>query len=97
MERRMAQQDLIPPEDLTEYLCFVSESLAKNPIAYCEHRLKRKDGTIIYVICIGKMVYDSASHETRSEIIVTNSSETFAMEMMKNEAKKRLLDLNPVD
>ena len=97
LERRMAQQDLIPPEDLTEYLCFVSESLAKNPIAYCEHRLKRKDGTIIYVICIGKMVYDSASHETRSEIIVTNSSETFAMEMMKNEAKKRLLDLNPVD
>ena len=96
-EHQMQQQDLIPPEDLTEYLCFVAESLANNPIAYCEHRLKRKDGTIIYVICIGKMIYDSASRETRSEIIVTNSSETFAMEMMKNEAKKRLLDLNPVN
>lgn len=69
--KSMEQQDLIPPEDVTEYLCFVSETLAKNPIAYCEHRLKRKDGTIIHVLCFGKMIYDSASHETRSEIIVT--------------------------
>ena len=72
-EKPIEQQDLVPAEDVTEYLCFVSESLAKNPIAYCEHRLKRKDGTIIHVLCMGKMVYDSASHETRSEIIVTES------------------------
>jgi PAS domain S-box-containing protein len=71
-ENTMEQQDLVPAEDVTEYLCFVSESLAKNPIAYCEHRLKRKDGSIIHVLCLGKMVYDSASHETRSEIIVSN-------------------------
>jgi PAS domain S-box-containing protein len=78
-EKPIEQQDLIPPEDVTEYLCFVSESLANNPIAYCEHRLKRKDGTVIHVLCIGKMIYDSASHETRSEIIVTNSSGHFVM------------------
>ena len=73
-EKPIEQQDLVPAEDVTEYLCFVSEALAKNPIAYCEHRLKRKDGTIIHVLCMGKMVYDSASHETRSEIIVTEKS-----------------------
>lgn len=72
-DKTMEQQDLIPEEDVTEYLCFVSEALAKKPIAYCEHRLKRKDGKIINVICMGKVVYDSASHETRSEIIVSNS------------------------
>ena len=70
-EKSIEQQDLVPAEDVTEYLCFVSESLAHNPIAYCEHRLKRKDGSIIHVLCMGKMVYDSASHETRSEIIAT--------------------------
>ena len=72
-DKTMEQQDLIPEEDVTEYLCFVSEALAKKSIAYCEHRLKRKDGKIINVICMGKVVYNSASHETRSEIIVSNS------------------------
>ncbi|SHK87837.1 HD domain-containing phosphohydrolase [Fibrobacter sp. UWB12] len=71
-EKTMEQQDLVPEEDLTEYLCFVSETLANNPIAYCTHRVKRKDGTIINVICVGKVVYDSASHETRSEILMSN-------------------------
>lgn len=83
------QSDLIPEEDLTEYLCLVSEELANKPMVYFEHRLKRKDGTIIYVFCIGKVVYDSVNRENRSEIIVTNSSNTYAMMMMKGEAKDR--------
>lgn len=85
--KSLRQMDLIPEEDLTEYICLVSEVLAKNPMLYCEHRLKRKDGTVIYVFCIGKVFYDSVSRETRSEIIVTNSSNTYAMMMMKGEAK----------
>jgi PAS domain S-box-containing protein len=85
-ERTMEQQDLIPEEDVTEYLCFVSEALAKKPIAYCEHRLKRKDGKIINVICVGKVIYDSASHETRSEIIVSNSPESSAKPKLRNKA-----------
>ena len=86
--KSLRQLDLIPEEDLTEYLCLVSEVLAKSPMLYCEHRLKRKDGTVIYVFCIGKVFYDSVSRETRSEIIVTNSSNTYAMMMMKGEAKE---------
>lgn len=78
-EKTMEQQDLIPEEDVTEYLCFVSESLAKKPIAYCEHRLKRKDGKIIKVVCVGKVIYDSASHETRSEIIAASSPSNFTI------------------
>ena len=46
------QSDLIPEEERTEYLCQTNMSLAKSPLVFQEHRLRRKDGSDIYVRCV---------------------------------------------
>ena len=78
-ERHLGQMDLICPEDRTEYLCMVNELLAKNPAAYIEHRILRKDGSMVYVLCYGKKYYDSAERSERTEIIVADSASTHAV------------------
>lgn len=90
-ERHMGQGDLIPAEDLTEYLCLVEESIANRQMAFCEHRIKRKDGNVLYVFCLGRVAYDSAAKEVRSEIVITDSSNTYVMKMMKNALRDKAL------
>lgn len=88
-EGNLTQKSLIPAEDLTEYLCLVAETIANAPIAYFEHRLLCKNGSQIYVFCMGKQFYDSAARETRTEIIINDCSNTYAMRMMANDEKKK--------
>ena len=68
----MIQADLIPEEERTEYLCQTNASLAKSPLVFQEHKLRRKDGSDIYVFCFGRMYYDSAARAERSEIIISD-------------------------
>lgn len=88
------QADLIPEEDRTEYLCMVSEYLAKNPIAYFEHRFVRKNGNIIYVLCMGRLHFDAATKCSKIEVIVIDSSNTYVvqqvMEKQRHKADKQL-------
>ena len=90
----LIQTDLIPEEERTEYLCQTNACLAKSPQAFLEHKLRRKDGTDIYVFCFGRMYYDSAVREERSEIIIINIANTYSMRMMaeaeQNKAQQRL-------
>lgn len=88
-ERQLTQGDLIPSEDLTDYLFMVSETLSKNQLAYFEHRMLCKDGSMIYVFCMGRMYYDSAARENRSEIIFNDNASTYAMQMMMNDERKK--------
>ena len=88
-EKKLSQDDLIPPEDLTEYLCLTSEVLANNQIAYFEHRIRCKNGSMIYVFCMGRVYYDSATREFCSEIIIHDSSNTFAMRVMKHDESEK--------
>lgn len=88
-EKNLSQGDLIPPEDLTEYLCLTQETLANSQMAYFEHRLRCKNGSMIYVFCMGKIFYDSASRETRSEIIIHDSVNTYAMRVMTNDEMQK--------
>lgn len=81
----ITQIDLLPEEDRVPYMSMVSEQLANRNLAYFEHRLLRKDGSIAYVFCYGKVYYDSAEREERSEIIVFDSTNTHAMKVMVNE------------
>lgn len=83
------QGDLIPEEDRTEYLCKVSEYLAKNPIAYLEHRFVRKDGSVIYVLCMGRLFFDPASKTTKIEVIVIDSSNTYVVRQVVESLQKR--------
>ncbi len=78
----MVQADLIPEEDRTEYLCQTSALLLKSPTVFLEHKLRRKDGTDIYVFCYGRVYYDSAVRAERSEIVITNIANTHSMKML---------------
>lgn len=69
---RINQSDMIFPEERIEYFCQVEEQLAKNSMAFFEHRIRCKDGSMKYVFCYGKQFYDSAEREMRSEIIITS-------------------------
>ncbi len=73
-ERGLNFQDLIPPEDLTDYLRDMTEDITQNKVTCIKHRLRRKDGAVIYVAGYGRQYYDSAAREDRSEVIVTYAS-----------------------
>ena len=92
--RSMIQADLIPEEERTEYLCEINARLAKNPRVFLEHKLRRKDGSDIYVLCFGRVYYDSAARARRSEIIIVDINKTYSMRMLtdaeKNKAQRRL-------
>lgn len=85
----MFQIDLIPEEEQTEYLCLTNASLAKNSLAFQEHKLLRKDGSVIYVFCFGRMYYDSAARAERSEIIISDITNTYAMKMLTDEEQSK--------
>jgi len=85
----MSHLDLIPPEDRTEYLCLVSEKLSKNPQAFFEHRLVRKDGNVSYVFCFGRQYFDSAVRASRSEIIVVNAADTYSLRVIADVERNR--------
>lgn len=92
--RKLRQGDLIPEEDRTEYLCRANAGLAKSPQLYLEHRIRRKDGTDIYVFCFGRVYFDSAVRATRSEIVIVDISKTYSMKsLMDAEANKAQIRL----
>lgn len=50
---KISQYDLIPEADVENYKKILYPMLEKTNEAYIEHRIKRKDGEIIYVFCLG--------------------------------------------
>ena len=94
LEKPITQADLIPEEERTEYLCHTNTSLSKSPIVFQEHKLRRKDGSDIYVFCFGRVYFDSAVRAKRSEIIVVDITKTYSMKLLadaeENKAQIRL-------
>lgn len=64
------QIDLVPEEDRADYLLLVNEALGKHQVAFTQHRLLRKDGKMVKVMCVGRVYYDSVSKEEKSEIFI---------------------------
>lgn len=81
---KLTQKDMIPVEDQEEYLNLVGECFAKGPIVYFEHRFVQKSGNIIFVLCMGRMFFDSTSKSARIEVIVIDSSNTYMMQQMND-------------
>ncbi|MDO4483076.1 MAG: diguanylate cyclase [Clostridia bacterium] len=84
----LSQFDLLPAEDLDDYLVALDESINAKQTAFFEHRLRRKDGEIVPVMCYGRLYYDSAAREERSEIIVVNTNDTAAVQDVYLQAEK---------
>lgn len=74
-------KDLIPDEDLDNYFQTLDDELVKNKKdeLYLEHRLKRKDGSKIFVLCLGHKNFNSNNEVISSTIRVFNLDQTLAM------------------
>ena len=88
-QRTILQIDLIPEEERTEYLCQTNAALARSAIAYQEHKIRRKDGTDVYVFCYGRLYFDSAVRAERSEILITDISKTYSMKMLTDSEQSK--------
>ena len=67
---KMSQYDLIPKEDLNDYMLQVGNQFSRSDTALLRHRIQRKDGAIITVICNGKRQFDSATRAFMSTMQV---------------------------
>ena len=84
---QMGQMDLVTPEDLAQYKELVGRMLKKDGYAYVEHRVLKKDGTSIKVLCMGRRYFDSVTREGRSRIMMTDISECEATKALVQEVR----------
>ena len=90
-KKQFFQVDLIPEEERTEYLCKVNAELAKCPVVYLEHKIRRKDGTDNFVFCYGRVYYDSAARSQRFEITIAAVSYTHLLRQKLRARQERSL------
>ena len=82
-DMKLTQQDLLPVEDWEEYGSnVIACQKASSGSAYLEHRILKKDGSVIRVACLGRAYYDSAARATFTEIFVTDIIECHAMSQL---------------
>jgi len=67
---KLTQYDLIPEQERDFYIEQVRRQFSSGDIAYLQHPLRRKDGTVIQVICNGERYFDSSVRAFRSTILV---------------------------
>lgn len=85
------QSDLVPEEDQFEYLTTLERQTAvSREYVFFEHRLKRKDGKIVFVYCLGKISYDPITLQKRSDIFITDLASSNFVSKMKEEEEKRI-------
>ena len=93
-KNKICQMDLIPKNDLQEYLCALNNQLEKSSLAFFEHYLKKKNGDVVLVLCLGEVYQDSVTGKTRSNITISNIMYTRAVKTMirseQEKAQKRL-------
>ena len=65
---KLSQFDLIPKEDLEDYIQQVCNQFARSDTALLRHRIQRKDGMYITVICHGSRKFNSATRTFISKI-----------------------------
>ena len=73
---KMTQYDLIPEEERAYYKEQVRGQFVSGNIAYLQHPIKRKDGTVIQVICNGERYFDSSVRAFRSVILMFEVSQS---------------------
>ncbi|MBQ0079149.1 MAG: diguanylate cyclase [Eubacterium sp.] len=87
---QLTQRDLIPLEDREEYIAKASESLSDQGSAFLEHRLRRKDGSILYVLCHGQLNYDVISRQTLSQVVIVDVNQSQTITQMKAIEQQRI-------
>lgn len=84
------QLDLILPEERLYYATLAKRLMQSEQAAYIEHRIRRKDGTAVYVLCFGRMYYDSADMQSKTEIILTDIESSLSLKVAVDKAKESI-------
>ncbi len=92
---RMSHYDLIPAEDLEDYLARVGEQFQHSNTAYLRHRIRRADGTLIFVTCHGERHEDPETGVVEATIQVYEvMDETRAEYRRRQEEARKLREMN---
>ncbi len=73
---KMHVNDMIPDEDWDEYCSRVAACMEANGEVYLGHRLKKKNGDIIFVFCYGNVLPDSDDGNIYVDILITDITKT---------------------
>lgn len=73
---KLTQLSLIFPEDTQAYLSRIRPD-GREVDLYLRHRLRRKDGSAIWVNCYGHDFYDSAVGANRTRVVIVDSDDPF--------------------
>ncbi len=87
----LVQEDLVPLEDREVYWRHVEEGLRESHEVMIEHRLRKKDGSCLFVMCYGREYLDAVSGQMRSEIIVADLLQTSLARTLLREAQVKSL------
>ncbi|MDD6302192.1 MAG: diguanylate cyclase [Bacillales bacterium] len=85
----ISQFDLIPEEDRFYYIYNINILLKKHNIAFLEHRLQKKDHSIIHVLCIGRVYFDPVTKKEHSQILITNSLNTYSSKLLAESIERK--------
>lgn len=86
-DHRLAQKDLIFPEDQERYQALVAHKLSQRQEAFIEHRIRRKDGSARYVFCLGRQYFDPVNQEPRAVIVAADIANTKALDVFVSRVK----------
>lgn len=89
IQNGLTQGDLIFEEDRAGYFSIVGSKIPKEGMAYLEHRLRRKDGQARQVFCLGRLYYDSSVRMNRTELIVSDSTDSYAVQTLVSEESSK--------
>lgn len=70
----LKQFDLIPAEDHCWYTALIEKEVSADGEAFLKHRILRKDGEMLTVLCFGRRYFDAAERAMLNEIVVTKLS-----------------------
>lgn len=85
----LSQLDLIPETDRLNYFYAVNEQMANAPRVFFEHNLKKKNGDVILVLCLGDMTINKKTGKNLISITISNIMHTQTVKtLLKTEQEK---------
>lgn len=88
---KLSQNDLLFPEDREGYWIETIRQLEAAHEAFIEHRIRRKDGGSLMVLCYGRQYYDSAEHASKSAIVIADIGSTSVLRMERDKTRSSAL------
>ncbi len=80
--------DLIPQEDLSDYVTAVEKNLSVYNECYLEHQIIKKDGTKMYVLCYGRDTFSEEFNCDVGKIIIADVTDMVEIKGILNKVQE---------